>query len=186
MICMIAAQAQQKIFGHAESNWQYIYPFADKSYGLAIERIATDDRQSINIYFARKNGKTEHVYWKENHSTTQATREATYVDYNNDGIKDLLLFVQSGARGGNSYYLLYLINRQKHTLSRVKGFDQIANPTYDQKNKVIVGYGMAGENYYSLYRISKANKVHQIGQSFQDADNLDLDAKIKAILKKKP
>ncbi|MEE1944636.1 hypothetical protein VRU48_05925 [Pedobacter sp. KR3-3] len=186
IVSMVWVQAQPKIFGHTEGHWQYIYPFADKSYGLAIEHIVADDQQSINIYFGRKNGKTDIVYWKENHSATQAQREVDFVDYNNDGIKDLLFFVESGARGGNSYYLLYLVDPKKHTLTKVRGFDEIANPSYDQKNKVIVSYGLAGENYYSLHRINKANKVYQIGQSFKDTNSLDLDAKIRAILKNKP
>ena len=180
------AQAQQKIFGHREDNWQYIYPFSDKSYGLAIEHLPAEGNNSINIYFGQKKGKTDVVFWKENHSATQSRREFDYVDYNNDGVKDLLMFAESGARGGNSYYLLYLVDPKKHTLTKVKKFDEIANPQYNRKHNAIVGYGMAGESYYSIYRINKKNEAYQIGESFEDREELDVDLKIKKLLKKYP
>jgi len=177
-------QAQQKMFGHTETNWQYIYPFADKSYGLAIEHATNNGNETINIYFGQKKGTTEHIFWKENHSATQTKRRFEYTDYNSDGIRDLLLFKESGARGGNSYYLLYLLDPKKHTLTQVNKFDEIANPYYDKKYKVIVGYGMAGESYYSVYRINKHNQVYQIGKSFKDREGLDVDLKIKELLQK--
>lgn len=184
--CVFFTHGQQRLLGHSQNNWQYIYPFADKNYVLAIQynSDAPLHEDNTTIYFCKKNGSIDVVYWKERLFTTKIANNYEYVDYNNDGIKDVVLFTGTGGRGGNSYYLLYLVDPKKHTLTKVKGFDNIANPSYDQKHKVIVGYGLSGENYYSLYRFDQTNKIYQIGKAFKDTDKLDLDTKIKEILKK--
>jgi hypothetical protein len=174
---------------HAKGTWQYVYPFKDKSYVLAIqhliiEREPLDEVRNANIYFGKSRPKADKIFWKENIDMRQITDNITYDDYNNDGIKDLLIFEDTGARGGNSYYNLYLINPQNHTLTKVKDFDKIVNPNYNKKHKVIVSYGLTGTNYYQLYRFDKNQKPYKIGESFDDTDHLDLDKKISTILKK--
>lgn len=181
----------QKIFHQqkAKGKWQYIYPFADKSYILAIQHLIIErepfaEIYNANIYFGKSEPETDKIFWKENIDMRQITHNITYEDYNNDGIKDLLIFEDTGARGGNSFYNLYLINPKKHTLTKVKGFDKIVNPSYNKKYKVIVSYGLTGTNYYQLYRLDKKYKPYEIGEAFDDTDNLDLDKKIATILKK--
>jgi hypothetical protein len=181
----------QKIFHqpNAKGTWQYIYPFKDKSYVLAIqhlimEREPFEEIRNANIYFGKSSKNADKIFWKENIHMRQITDNITYEDYNDDGIKDLLIFEDTGARGGNSFYNLYLINPKNHTLTKVKDFDKIVNPSYNKKYKVIVSYGLTGTNYYQLYRLDKKLTPYEIGNSFEDTENLDLDKKITSILKK--
>lgn len=190
------AQNRQKLFHQAgaKGEWQYIYPFKDKSYVLAIQHGEDEDLwkqitgikdKNTMIYFGRITGKTDQLFWKTSLFARAIKNNYSYEDYNDDGVKDLLIFEDSGARGGNSFYGLYLINPKNHTLTRVKDFDTIVNPSYHQKYKVIVSYAMTGKNYYSLYRIGKNNTVYQVGESFDEREDLDLDEEIRRVLKRK-
>ncbi|RZL45086.1 MAG: hypothetical protein EOP00_18205 [Pedobacter sp.] len=172
---------------NAKGDWQYIYPFADKTYVLALQHnINPPDSSPIakntNIYFGKVGAKIDKVFWKEQAYVHVVKDNVRYEDYNNDGIKDLMLFVTTGGRGANELYHLYLKDERNKTLRKVHGFDEIANPSYQKKYRLIVGYSYAGTNSYSLYRI-KNNKVYQIGKSFEDSEDLDLDLKIEQVLK---
>jgi len=172
---------------NVKGKWQYIYPFADKNYILALQYDINPESSSpiaknTIVYYGKKTGKTDVLYWKEHLFMHVVKDNFKYEDYNNDGVKDLLLFTTTGSRGSNEYYNLYLINPKTKMLNKVSGFDEITNPTYHQKYKVILGYGYASRNSYTIYQL-KNNKVVQIGQSFEDTDTLDLDKKIAQIIK---
>lgn len=194
LLCFILISSHsfaQKIFHQPTSTgiWQYIYPFKDKDHVLAIQYLVTEKGPSgefchANIYFGKRGVKTDKIFWEENIEMCQITDNITYEDYTNDGVKDLLIFEGTGARGGNSFYNLYLVDPKNHTLTKVKDFNRIVNPSYNKKYKVIVGYGLTGTNYYQLYRLNKKHIPYKIGKPFDDTDNLDLDQKIAAILKK--
>lgn len=181
--------AQQKVFHqqNAKGIWQYIYPFADKTYVLAIQngvnKNEDDGLETSNIYFG-KVGKTDKIFWKEQLLMRLTSNNVSYEDFNNDGVKDLLIFEDNGARSSNSFYNLYLINLAKHSLTKVKNFNQIVNPSYYNRHKVILSYAFAGENYYSIYRLNATNKPYKIGDGFKDTDDLDLDKKIAEVLRK--
>ncbi|MBB6240004.1 hypothetical protein HDC90_004666 [Pedobacter sp. AK013] len=181
----------QKIFHQPSESgiWQYIYPFKNKDYILAIQYLITEKEPLgelcyANSYFGKRGVKADKIFWEENIEMRHVKDNITYEDYNNDGIKDLLIFEDTGARGGNSFYNLYLVNPKTHTLTRVKDFDKIVNPSYDQKHKVIVSYGLTGTNYYQLYKLDKKHILYKIGEPFDDTDNLNLDKETDAVLKK--
>jgi len=177
----------QKIFRQpvARGAWQYVYPFKDTSYVLAIQHLIVDkEPANANIYFGKSGKTADKIFWKENLDMRHISGNITYEDYNNDDIKDLLIFEDTGGRGGNSYYNLYLVNPKNHTLTKVKDFDNIVNPSYNKKHKVIVSYGLTGTNYYQLYRLNKKHIPYKIGEHFDETDDLDLDKKIASILKK--
>jgi hypothetical protein len=183
--------AQEKVFHQpdAKGQWQYVYPFADKTYVVAIQYGINyneeDGLKTSNIYFG-KIGKTDKVFWKEQLQMRLINDNIQYQDYNNDGVKDLLIFEDTGARGGNSYYNLYFLNPINHTIKKVVDFNKIVNPSYNKKHKVIIGYGLVGNDVYvSIYKINANNQAYQIGKSFKETDELDLDKKITSILKKK-
>lgn len=189
IVCCYFSSFAQKVFHqpNAKGKWQYIYPFADKSYILAIQYEVNPESSSpidknSNLYFGRKMATTDQILWKDHVFMHEIKDNFKYEDYNNDGVKDLLLFTTTGSRGSNEHYQLYLINDKTKMLTQVKGFDEITNPSYHQSYQVVLGYGYAGTNSYSVYQI-KNNKVIQIGQSFDDTDTLDLDRKIGQILK---
>jgi len=180
----------QKIFHQTDvkGTWQYVYPFKDKRYVMAIQYLIVDGESSEEpsnavIYFGQINKKADKIFWKENLALRQISNNITYEDYNNDGIKDLLIFEDTGGRGGNSFYNLYLVNPKNHTLTKVGDFNKIVNPNYNKKYKVIVSYGLTGTNYYQLYKLNKKHIPYKIGKPFDDTEDLDLDKKIATILK---
>ena len=181
-----------KIFNQCDPNcvWEYHYPFADSTYVFAIQNCAEEfieKGKTARIYFGRDRGLTDKIIWAKNiYIQSNGAGSIKYEDYNNDGIKDLLVFKETGARGSNEYYYLFLVNPKKHQLTMVQGFDDIVNPMYNKKHQIVVAYGMAGANYFSIYKIAKANKVDKIGEGFEDDFNSDedvLDNKITQILK---
>ncbi|WP_134204459.1 XAC2610-related protein [Pedobacter suwonensis] len=181
----------QKIFHQTDvkGTWQYVYPFKDKRYVMAIQYLIVDGESSEEpsnavIYFGQINKKADKIFWKENLALRQISNNITYEDYNNDEIKDLLIFEDTGGRGGNSFYNLYLVNPKNHTLTKVGDFNKIVNPNYNKKYKVIVSYGLTGTNYYQLYKLNKKHIPYKIGKPFDDTEDLDLDKKIATILKK--
>lgn len=184
----------QKIFkqANAKGTWQYIYPFQGKSYVLAVQYGVNEKEQVVedknaNIYFGKTGLKKDQVFWKEKIYTKLITDNISYEDYNSDGIKDVLIFSETGARGGNAFYYLFLLDPKNKKISKVKNFENIVNPEYNRKHHVVVSYGLSGTNNYSIYKISKANKAYQIGESFEDtfdSDPTELDKRIRKILKK--
>lgn len=183
--------AQEKVFQqpNAKGEWQYVYPFADKNYVVAIQHDIKENEENglktANIYFG-KIGKTDKVFWKEQVQIRLIKDNISYEDYNNDGVKDLLIFEDTGARGGNAYYNLYLLSPTNHTIKKVVDFNKIVNPSYNKKHKVIISYGLAGNDVYvSIYKIDANSKAYQIDESFKETEDIDLDKKIADILKKK-
>ena len=184
----------QKIFKkpNAKGTWQYIYPFQDKSYVLAIQHGANEKEPlgediNANIYFGKIGLKTDQVFWKQKIYVKLINDNISYEDYNSDGIKDVLIFSETGARGGNAFYYLFLIDPKNKKINRVKNFEKIVNPEYNRKHHVVVSYGLSGTNNYSIYKISKDNKASEIGKSFEDtfeSDPNELDKRIRKILKK--
>ncbi|WP_025141609.1 XAC2610-related protein [Pedobacter jeongneungensis] len=184
----------QKIFHQpdAKGTWQYIYPFQDKSYPLAIQ-YGIDGKESFggateaNVYFGKSSAKTDKIFWKEKVYLKLINDNISYEDYNGDGIKDVVIFSETGGRGGNAFYYLFLINHKNKKIIRVKNFENIVNPEYNRKHHVVVSYGLSGTNNYSIYKISKDNKASEIGKSFEDtfeSDPNELDKRIRKILKK--
>ena len=106
-----------------------------------------------------------------------------FEDYNNDKVKDILIFNTSGARA-NSFYYLYLVDHKNKKLIRVKGFEDIPNPQYDGSSQLINSYVLSGRNYFATYRLTSKHTVVEVGKAVYD-DELDED-KPKKIKKKKP
>jgi|SRR6185437_11256876 len=91
-----------------------------------------------------------------------------FKDFNNDGIKDLLIFNYIGGRANPTYHL-YLVNNRKHVLEKVKGFEQLPNPELDSASNIITSVALAGmDNLYAFYRINKKNKLINLGHSFKE------------------
>lgn len=176
-------QVRPKIFYQTNNGgqWQYLHPFADKRYVLALhfgDEIAETGMRSTLIYFGKTGTRTDRIFWKEQIEMKLMKDNITYEDYNGDGVKDIQIFENTGARGGNSFYHLYLVNPKNYTLTKVAGFNKICNPEFNKKHRLIVSYGLSGENYFSIYRIGKNNKTYQIGEAFKETEDLDLDKKI--------
>lgn len=182
----------KKIFNQCDPNcvWKYYHPFADTSYVLRIQNCPAEhigEGKNAVINFVKDNGNSDKVFLQDSLLIQIQNEFLEYKDFNGDGVKDVVIFSQTGARGGNSFYYLYLVDVKNKKIVRVKDFENIVNPEYNKKYNVVVAYGLAGSNYYSIYKISKSNKAHKIDEAFEDNFNSDddiLDRKISQILKK--
>jgi hypothetical protein len=97
-------------------------------------------------------------------------------DFNNDRIKDVLIYHSSDVRSNEMYYL-YLLNYKLKKLTLVKGFEEIRNPEPDTTNNIITSFAVSGTDYYSFYRIDKKNKLINLNKSFDsrydDSDSVN-------------
>lgn len=169
------------------SNWKYFYPFDDRSYVLAIDEGNGKEAEErmCTVRFFREKAGSQATLWKDK-LAIEYGRETKKADFSGDGVADFLIFKGSGARGSNEHYYLFLADPKAKTLTRISGFEDLPNPSYHPKHKVVTSYGFAGKNYYSIYRITKANQLIQVGNSFEDSFDSDekiLDAKIAMALK---
>jgi len=163
-----------------------IHPFEDRSYVLLLKVIDTTDtfvEHTNAVLFFYKTGKKK---------STGLFRDSIYSmfpglsmeDLNNDGIKDIVIFHSTGARANPTYYL-YIRDSTRKKLIRVKGFEELPNPSLDTKNNIIVSVGLSGNNYYSFYRIAKDFKLIDLGHAYQEnpADSTQYDKAISQIVK---
>ncbi|RZL44942.1 MAG: hypothetical protein EOP00_18615 [Pedobacter sp.] len=183
--------SDSKVFNQCDPNciWQYYHPFADTTYVFAVQNCGEEffeKGKTARVYFGIDKGLTDKIIWAENVYVKIRNDFMEYKDFNGDGIKDILIFYETGSRSVNSFYHLYLVDAKHKKINRIRNFENIVNPEYHKIHKVIIGYGYAGTNNYTIYKISKANKVYQIGESFEDDFDSDqdvLDTKITQILK---
>lgn len=185
--------SDRKIFSQCDPNcvWQYYHPFSDSTYVIAIQNCGEEyieKEKNVRVYFGIDRGLTDKIIWAENIFVQPNGGETLkYEDFDGDGVEDLLIFKETGARGSNEYHYLYLINPKKNQVTKVQGFDEVVNPSYDQKHEVILSYGYAGKNFFSVYKVAN-HKVFQVGESFEDdfeGDEDILNRKILTILKRR-
>lgn len=153
------------------------------NYELTIFDTAQFDSDSNNAVFKliQHNGNNEVVL--VNDSIYCMRGEIEYQDFNNDKVRDLLVFHYSGARANPTYYL-YLMNGTRKTLTRVKGFEEIPNPDLDTSLNIITGIALSSSNRYSFYRIDSSGELVNLGHAFTEEpdDSLQYDRAIKLIL----
>ncbi|MBC6110226.1 XAC2610-related protein [Pedobacter fastidiosus] len=161
---------------------QKYHPFTDKNYVVTIKNCPVADvTPGDNATISFSKGQT--VFLKDSLFIKIQNDFLEFKDFNGDGVKDILIFSETGGRGGNSFYYLYLVDPKNKKIARVKDFENVVNPEYDKKHNVIVAYGLSGTNNYSIYKISGANKAYQIGKSFEDDFESDADVLNKKIIK---
>jgi hypothetical protein len=78
--------------------------------------------------------------------------EIRFEDFNNDGIKDILVQNVSDVRSNYTYYL-YLVDLVHDRLTKIKGFEEIKNPHYLPEYNLIDNYVMSGQIWTNFYRI---------------------------------
>src|SRR5690606_14133857 len=78
--------------------------------------------------------------------------EVKFIDFNNDGIRYILIQNDSDVRS-NWTYNLYLVDTLNNSIKKVKGFNQIKNPNFIAKYNLIDNEVMSGSNWTSFYQI---------------------------------
>lgn len=140
--------------------------FGDKSYQLSL-RIFDDNfdyltNNSTLTLVKVENGKSKIIFTD---SLMCMGTKFEMRDFNNDDVKDVLVYSLEDVRSNESYYL-YLVDKKNKKLTRVKGFEEIKNPEFDSKNNVITSFAVSGTDYYSFYRINSKNKLINFNKGF--------------------
>ena len=67
------------------------------------------------------------------------TLQIRMMDLDGNGIQDLLIYNMNNGAENKSYHL-YLVDQQLERLTRVKDFERVFNPYYDQSQCLILGF----------------------------------------------
>jgi hypothetical protein len=143
------AQIQANIRS-AEFRCDSIYP--DQHYKLVQQTFVNgldtmnDNNTVIVLFSAGKIILQDTVY--------SSNGNIEFRDFNNDGIRDLLIQNSSDARSNWMYYL-YLVDTVHDKLTRIKGFEEIKNPKYLPKYDLIDNYVSSGTDWTSFYKIER-------------------------------
>lgn len=168
----------------AEINCDSVYK--NKDYTIVLETYNPDEYNYKFIFSILKNkqGKKNEIFRDTIESTVG---DVGFSDYNNDGIKDILIQNISDVRS-NWTYNLYLVNLKKDTFQKVKGFEQIKNPRYLPKYNLIDNEVMSGREWTSFYQIQN-DTIHDFGYVIEKGMNengtyVDFDKEYKTTLQK--
>ncbi len=174
LIVMLLMTLLVNLFGGTASTIKPIHDstimlFGDKNYRVIVHIFDTaeldESKNNATLSFVKIHGA----------DTTRMLFDSLYcaypdiklVDFNNDGIKDVTVFHQSGARSNRTFYL-YTVNPFKHSLTRVHGFEELPNPILDKQNNMITSMALSGKICYSFYRLDSQNKLEDIGHACED------------------
>lgn len=158
-----------------------------KNKGITIKLINFDDekdgyeneKNSILIINQKINGKNSTLIKDSIFSKVQ---EIEFKDFNNDKIKDILVQNISDVRS-NWTYNLYLYNSKTNNFKKVNGFEEIKNPSYNSKYKIIESHVNSGKNWAAFYKI-KNFKVYDYNIEIIDDGSLKAEKEYRKAIKK--
>jgi hypothetical protein len=161
--------------------------FDDDSYKLTLHIFDTAndydaERNNAVLTFSRLNGNQKKIFFHD--SIFCLHPDIDFQDFNNDKVKDVLVFYYTGARANPTYHL-YLTDLKNHNLIRVKGFEELPNPDLDTTINIITSIALSGSNYYTFYRINSKNKLINLGHGYEDNpnDSIQYERTVRQILK---
>jgi hypothetical protein len=168
-------------FETTEINCDTVY--FGKDYKLTLKKIdsTNEDETKFNTVFSFQKstkGKYSEIF---RDSIFNKVQDVKFEDFNNDKIKDILIQNFSDVRSNWTYYL-YLVDTTHDNLKRIKGFEEIKNPSYVSKYDLIDNYVVSGTNWTSFYKI-KGDTIYA-DPSVENDSKYDKDYKkaIKTIL----
>ena len=163
--------------------------FGDNSYKLTLHIFDTTnnydaDRNNAVLTFSKQDRNQIKDLFHD--SMFCMYPDIDFKDFNNDKIKDVLVFYYTGARANPTYHL-YLTDLKNHNLIRVKGFEELPNPGLDTTNNIITSIALSGNNYYTFYRINSKKKLINLGHGYEDNpnDSTQYERVVRQILKEK-
>jgi len=181
----IAARAKiEKAASIFDTTW---FPFSDSSYRLNVHIFNTstssqDEINSVITYNYVRNGKTKQIF-RDSFFCTDYYIERQ--DFNNDHVKDILVANYPGGARANPTYHLFLVDKTRHKLTYVKGFEKVLNPGFDTVYNIISSLRLSGKNYYSFYRINAKKRLISLGHGYtdrQDRDTSQYERAVRAII----
>ena len=142
--------------------------FNKKGYSVSLE-FDPKDQIILNVLFTfskKINGKEKIIHQERLHSQFQ---NVEFIDFNGDGIKDILIENTSDVRS-NLTYNLFIVDFKNQNLRKIEGFDEIKNPNYLKEYDLIDCLVMSGKNWTSFYKI-EGNKIKDLGYVIQDGED---------------
>ena len=142
--------------------------FNKKGYSVSFE-FDPKDQIILNVLFTfskKINGKEKIIHQERLHSQFQ---NVEFIDFNGDGIKDILIENTSDVRS-NLTYNLFIVDFKNQNLRKIEGFDEIKNPNYLKEYDLIDCLVMSGKNWTSFYKI-EGNKIKDLGYVIQDGED---------------
>lgn len=158
-----------------EINCDTVY--LGKDYKLTLRKFdsTSDDETKFNSVFSfqkRTNSKYSEIF---SDSIFNIVQDVKFEDFNNDKVYDILVQNYSDVRSNWTYYL-YLIDTTNDRLKKIKGFEEIKNPSYVSKYDLIDNYVVSGTNWTSFYQI-KGDTVLDFGIVIYADPSVDNDLK---------
>lgn len=142
--------------------------FNKKGYSVALE-FDPKDQRTLNVLFtfSKKINREEKIIHQEKlHSQFQ---NVEFIDFNGDGVKDILIENTSDVRSNLTYHL-FIVDFKNKKLRRIEGFEEIKNPNYLKKYDLIDCLVMSGRNWTSFYKI-EGNKIRDFGYIIKDDED---------------
>lgn len=129
--------------------------YKNKGYKLTLSLFDTTNRDqtySNTLFTLSKltNGQYLPIY---SDSISNELQEIQFADFNNDNVKDILVYNLSDVRSNRTYFL-YLVDLDQNKLKKIKGFEQIKNPRYLRQYDLIDNYVVSGQIWTSFYKIN--------------------------------
>ncbi len=151
---------------HIEINCDSI--FREKGYKIFLADIGSapsdEDARRFAFKFLRHlNGREIEIF---NDTIESSAQKIQYADYNGDATKDILIQNYSDARSNWTYHL-FLVDEKLGKLKKVRGFEEIKNPTYLASHDIVTNYVNSGTNWTSFYKI-QADTVIDLDISIED------------------
>ncbi|KFC24774.1 XAC2610-related protein [Chryseobacterium sp. FH1] len=142
--------------------------YDQKGYSVSLE-FDPKDQIILNVLFTfskKINGKEKIIHQEKLHSQYQ---NVEFIDFNGDGIKDILVENTSDVRS-NLTYNLFLVDFKSQKLRKIEGFNEIKNPNYLKEYDLIDCMVMSGRNWTRFYKI-EGNKVKDFGYVIEDGED---------------
>jgi hypothetical protein len=160
--------------------------FRDSSYRLNIHIFnpaarSENEINSVVTFNQVRAGKTKQIFQDSLFCTDYYIVRQ---DFNNDHVKDVLIYNYPGEARANPTYHLYLVDKVHHQLKYVQGFEKLFNPGMDSVYNVISSLRFSGNNYYSFYKINSRNRLINLGHGYAERpdDSTQYERAVRAII----
>lgn len=146
--------------------------YNQKGYFVSLEFDPKDEswdetQNNVVFTFSKKINGEEKIIHQE--KLFSKFKRIEFIDFNGDGIKDILVENTSDVRS-NLTYNLFIVDFKNQKLRKIEGFNDIKNPNYLEKYNLIDCMVMSGRNWTSFYKI-EGNKVKDFGYVIEDGED---------------
>lgn len=146
--------------------------YSQKGYSVSLEFDPKDENwdetqnNAVFTFSKRIKGKEKIIHQEKIFSQF---KNVEFIDFNGDGIKDILVENTSDVRS-NLTYNLFIVDFKNQKLRKIEGFEEIKNPNYLKEYDLIDCMVMSGRNWTSFYKI-EGNKVKDFGYVIEDGED---------------